>query len=98
MATGSLGRCLPDDCNIDLTDVERKLGPNTKAVVVVHWGGYPVDIDRLKEMKRRYEETYGKPLHIIEDCAHCWETKYKGDLDRQAAATIVASVFKPSSS
>jgi dTDP-4-amino-4,6-dideoxy-D-glucose/dTDP-4-amino-2,4-dideoxy-beta-L-xylose transaminase len=70
----------PADCNIDLVDVERKVGPNTKAVMVVHWGGYPVNLEHLGNIKKAYEEAYGKPLHVIEDCAHCWNAKYRGDL------------------
>ena len=37
----------PENCNIDLDDLEKKLNKNTKAVLIVHWGGYPVDLDRL---------------------------------------------------
>jgi len=70
----------PKTCNIDLVDVERKLGPNTRAVMVVHWGGTPVDIDELSRIKKRYKETYQRDLHIIEDCAHCWDSKYKNQL------------------
>lgn len=68
----------PNTCNIDLDDVERKMGPNTKGVMVVHWGGYPVNLDRLKSIQLRYKELYGKNLPIIEDCAHVWNSEYKG--------------------
>lgn len=68
----------PNTCNIDLDDVERKMGPNTKGVMVVHWGGYPVNLDRLKSIQLRYKELYGKSLPIIEDCAHVWNSEYKG--------------------
>ncbi len=40
----------PDTCNMDLDDLERKLSPATKLITVVHWGGYPNDLDRLKEI------------------------------------------------
>ena len=68
----------PNTCNIDLDDVERKMGPNTRGVMVVHWGGYPVNLDRLKSIQARFKELYGRPLPIIEDCAHCWDSEYKG--------------------
>lgn len=67
-------------CNIDLLDVERKLTPNTKAVVVVHWAGYPVDLSKLSDMQEKYEKAYGSKLHIIEDCAHCWKSKFENKL------------------
>jgi len=68
----------PDTCNIDLVDLERKLSKNTIGVMVVHWGGYPVDLDKLKELQSKFKKTYGFKFSIIEDCAHAWGSKYKG--------------------
>lgn len=70
----------PNNCNIDLEDVARKVGPNTRAVMVVHWGGMPVDMDRLYEIQQEYKKLYGKNLYIIEDCAHCWRSYCDGQL------------------
>lgn len=70
----------PKTCNIDIADVERKVGPNTRAIVLVHWGGTPVDLDRVNEIRAKYNLMYGRDLPIIEDCAHCWESKYKEEL------------------
>ena len=39
-----------NNCNMNLDDLERKITPKTKAIMVVHWGGYPIDIDRLKDI------------------------------------------------
>jgi dTDP-4-amino-4,6-dideoxygalactose transaminase len=66
----------PNTCNIDLMDVKRKLTKNTRAILVVHWGGYPVDLNFLKQIQTDYLEEFHKELPIIEDCAHCWNTKY----------------------
>jgi len=63
----------PGTCNIDLDDLEAKISEKTKAVIVVHWGGYPVDIDRLNKIAGRF----GVP--VIEDCAHSFGSSYKGD-------------------
>src|SRR6056300_1720812 len=38
----------PSNCNMSLESLEKKLNKNTKAVVVVHWGGYPVDLKKLE--------------------------------------------------
>ena len=43
----------PNTCNMDLDDLERKISPTTKVIMVVHWGGYPVDLDRLKEIQEK---------------------------------------------
>lgn len=70
----------PNTCNIDTFDVERKVGPNTRGVVLVHWGGYPANLDHIKIIATKYKNLYGRDLPIIEDCAHCWNSKYKEEL------------------
>ena len=70
----------PLNYNIDLNDVARKLSPKTKAVMVVHWGGYPVDLDKLKVILEKCNDMYGFTPYVIEDCAHAWGARYKGKL------------------
>ena len=38
---------LEDTCQIDPADIESKITPRTKAIVVVHYGGYSVDMDAI---------------------------------------------------
>lgn len=66
-----------NSCNIDLDDLERKLTPLTRVVMLVHWGGTPVDLSRLENIKKKYRDTFGKDLIVVEDCAHCWNSFYK---------------------
>lgn len=56
--------------NIDLDDVERKINKNTRIIQVVHWGGYPVDLDRLQKIISEKEQEYNTKILIVEDCAH----------------------------
>ena len=35
----------PETSNIDISDAMNKISPTTKAIMGVHWGGYPVDLD-----------------------------------------------------
>jgi dTDP-4-amino-4,6-dideoxygalactose transaminase len=65
-------------CNIDLNDLERKITKKTKAIVVVHWGGYPNELDELKQIQERAEKLHGFKPAIIEDCAHSIGSSYKG--------------------
>ena len=67
----------PETCNLDLQDLEEKLSEKTKIIVVVHWGGYPVDLDRLKKIQEKSLELYGFSPLIVEDCAHGFGSKYK---------------------
>lgn len=68
----------PKNLNMDLDDLERKITHKTKAIIVVHWGGYPVDLDRLKAIQEKAYNIYGFRPVIIEDGAHAFGTEYKG--------------------
>ena len=58
--------------NIDVNDVERKITPKTKAIMIVHYGGHPCDIDEIHQLAR------GKGIRVIEDAAHACGSEYKG--------------------
>jgi dTDP-4-amino-4,6-dideoxygalactose transaminase len=62
----------PDTLNIDPEDVARKITGRTKAIIAVHWGGYPCDLDRLREV--------AGGIPIIEDCAHAFGSLYRDQL------------------
>lgn len=66
----------PSTCNMSLDDLEIKLNKNTKAVVVVHWGGYSVDLERLKSIQDNFYLKHGFKFLIIEDCAHSFGTEF----------------------
>ncbi|MDH3601280.1 MAG: DegT/DnrJ/EryC1/StrS family aminotransferase, partial [Candidatus Tectomicrobia bacterium] len=61
----------PDDLNIAPGAIEAKIDETTKGICVVHYGGYPCDMDRIMDIARRYH------LYVVEDVAHapgaaCW--------------------------
>lgn len=58
--------------NLDPLDVERKITTKTKAIIPIHWGGYPCEIDELRAVAKKY----GIPL--IEDAAHAFGSTYRG--------------------
>ena len=62
----------PETINLDPADVERKITPKTKMIVPVHLGGYPVDMDPIMELARKYD------LIVMEDAAHGMGGAYKG--------------------
>jgi len=69
-----------NNCNMDMDDLERKLSPKTLAIMVVHWGGYPCDMARLKAIQKKCLALYGHEPPIIEDSAHAWGATYKNKL------------------
>jgi len=64
--------CSEDDFNIDIADLERKITPKSRVVVVQHTFGMPADIDSVLEICKKHN------LILIEDCAHALGAKYKG--------------------
>lgn len=58
--------------NIDLEDLSRKLSPKTKAVLVQHTFGLPVEIDKVRNI-------VGEKVKIVEDIAHSLGGMYKGE-------------------
>lgn len=64
--------------NMDLDDLARKITPKTKAIILVHWGGYPSDLNKIKQIQNKAEELYGFKPAVIEDGAHSFGSKYMG--------------------
>ena len=68
---------IPIDCdrnnwNINVSLIEEKITDNTKAIMVAHIYGLPVDMDPLMELARKYN------LLVIEDAAEAHGLTYKG--------------------
>ena len=61
-----------DDLNIDPKNIEKKISPKTKAIMVVHYAGNPCDMEEIWAIGRKH----GIP--VIEDAAHALGSKYKG--------------------
>lgn len=70
----------PTTLNMDLDDLERKITPKTKVIMLVHWGGYPNDLDRIKEIQQNALFRFGFKPAVIEDGAHSFGSKYKEKL------------------
>lgn len=62
----------PESFNIDPKAVAAAITPKTKAVIVVHLFGQPVDLTAIKQLCRQHH------LFLIEDCAQAFGASYKG--------------------
>jgi len=58
--------------NVDPALLEASLTPRTKAIMVVHLFGHPVDMDPVLEVAKRHR------LFVVEDCAEAHGATYKG--------------------
>lgn len=61
-----------DTMCIDPDDIERCIGPRTKAIMVVHYCAYPADMDEICAIAKKHG------LKIIEDVSHAQGGLYKG--------------------
>ena len=57
--------------NIDVKKIEEKITKNTKAIMPMHYGGHPCDMDEINEIARKHN------LKVIEDAAHAIGSEYK---------------------
>ena len=72
-------QAIPVFCDIDPftgcadpADIERRISPHTKAVIVVHLGGMPAEMDAILEIAKRHN------IFVVEDCSHAHGATYKG--------------------
>ena len=64
----------PETLNLSVTHVRELITEKTKAIVCVHYGGLPCDMDELLAVSREFN------IPIIEDAAHALGATYKGKM------------------
>jgi dTDP-4-amino-4,6-dideoxygalactose transaminase len=60
-----------NDWTISSCDIERKISDRTKAIIVMHYGGFACDMDEIMRIAARHS------LFVIEDAAHAPGATYK---------------------
>jgi len=63
---------LEDTINMDTAGIERLITPRTKAIMPMHYGGNPVDLDAVLSVAKKHN------LKVIEDAAHAAGASYRG--------------------
>ena len=61
-----------DTLNIDVREIQRRLSPNTKAILPVDFAGHPAELDEIRTLAR------DKNLVVIEDASHALGAEYRG--------------------
>lgn len=59
---------------IDPKDIEHRIGPRTKAIIAVHYAGYPAPMDAIMAIARKHG------VVVIEDASHAHGGLYKGQM------------------
>jgi len=64
--------CEPDTLNLDPRQIEAAITSKTKAIIPVHMGGQPCEMEQILELARHYN------LKVIEDAAHALPASHHG--------------------
>lgn len=80
--------CEPVTRNIDLGQVEAKIGPRTRAIIPTHWPGSLVDLDALYALARAHG------VRVIEDAALVFGSRHRGR-EIGAIGDVVTFSFHP---
>ncbi|MCX8058988.1 MAG: DegT/DnrJ/EryC1/StrS family aminotransferase [Spirochaetes bacterium] len=60
--------------NIDVKKIEPLITKKTKAIIPVHFGGQPCDMDEIYNIAKKYN------LYVVEDAAHAFPSYYKNNI------------------
>jgi dTDP-4-amino-4,6-dideoxygalactose transaminase len=61
-----------DNLNISPPEIERKVSRRTRAILVMHYGGYPCEMESIMAIAKRHG------LYVVEDAAHAPGAEYQG--------------------
>lgn len=60
-----------DTANIDVTEIEKQITPQTKAIIPVHFAGQSCDMEKIYSLAQKHG------LFVVEDAAHAIGSDYK---------------------
>ena len=77
----------PDTLNLDPNLVARAITPRSRAIIPVHYGGHPANMDSIEAIAADHA------LSIVEDAAHALGAAYKGRLIGSADHPVAFSFY-----
>jgi len=80
-----------DTLNIDPADIEHRITDRTKAIVVVHYCGYPCEMDEIMAIARKHN------VKVIEDVSHAHGALYKGRMTGSIGDVAAMSIMSQKS-
>ncbi|MES9957449.1 MAG: aminotransferase class I/II-fold pyridoxal phosphate-dependent enzyme [Sedimenticola sp.] len=79
---------IKEDCTVDLDDLKAKLTERTRAVVVIHYFGFPTPMQELRTLCNL------RDLYLVEDCAHAFFGAWKSQKIGVLGDVTIASLYK----
>ncbi len=65
-----------DHFNMSLEGIRNAITPKTRAIIVTHIFGYPVDVESVERIVSQAEQKFKHKIYIIQDCAHSFGTQW----------------------
>jgi perosamine synthetase len=78
-----------DTLNISLNAIEKAITPKTRAIIPVHYGGQPCDMDEILDITKKYN------LRVMEDATHALPATYKGKKVGSISEVTCFSFYAP---
>ena len=70
--------CSLMDYNMNLDLLPKAINEHTRAIIATHLFGYPLNLDRVEQIKSDAENRYGHKIWLIQDCAHSFGASWHG--------------------
>ncbi len=77
----------PETFTIDVKEIEKAITSKTVAIIPVHYGGHPANLDDINDLAKKYG------LKVIEDAAHSLPTYYKGEIIGSHSDAVAFSFY-----
>lgn len=72
--------CEENSFNMSYDGIRNAITEKTRAIVVTHLFGNPMNVSKVDEIIKEAEDRHGHKIHIIQDVAHAFGAKWKGEL------------------
>lgn len=71
--------CQEDSFNMGCGGIREAITDKTRAIVVTHLFGYPMDMHKIDKIVKEAEQRYGHKIYIIQDAAHSFGGTWCGE-------------------
>jgi len=72
--------CEKNSWNMSYEDIERNITHKTRAIIVTHLFGYPMDVHKIEKIVSEAETKHKKKIYVIQDCAHSFGCEWDGQI------------------
>ena len=75
--------CEKGSYNMSYEGLKDAITERTRAVIVTHLFGYPMDVNLVQSIIKEAELKYGNKIYVVQDAAHSFGCKWEGEMVTQ---------------